>query len=480
MSEEKAPLKFPTVQRSLNALSVVGGRVLEECNRDLQWPNCIETYKKMFKDATIAPALNYMEMSIAQAEWEVKAPEGASEETIKRAEIIQSMMNDMDSTWGDFIRKAATHNRFGFAPIEKVYKKRTRKASKFDDGFYGLKDLVLIAQDSIDSWEFDEATRRKVVGITQRVVQPTNRSGTMGKGTEEINIPRNKFMLFRADPQKDSPVGTSPLNAVYVAWRYKTELEKFESSSISQEIRGLKEIKIPARYMSEDATDEEKSTLKHFQDILALIHRGEQSGILLPSDLDDKGKPMFEFNVKSVMGQVAHNIDEIIGRYKKEIVTGILAPQLTIGQDGGGSFALADSLKDITQIVIGARLKEIRDVLNHDLIPQIYQLNGWDATEFPYFSFDDYRQISADDFSKSIQRMASVGGLVLNAPTINHIHEFYGLPPAFEDENISIDEVREYTTDNTSRSGDGMEAGKMSGTSDKVATEDTSISNLEN
>lgn len=480
MSEKTSPLKYPTAQRSVNSLKVISGRIVEECNRDLQYPHCIETYKKMFKDATIAPALTYMEMSIAQSGWEVKAPEGASEKTIERAKIIHSMMDDMDSTWADFIKIAATHNRFGFAPVEKVYKKRVNKESKYNDGYYGIKDLVLIAQDSIDSWEFGGNNKSHLTAITQRVVPPTNK-GDFNSKIEDVRIPRNKFMLFRADPQKDSPLGTSPLNAVYVAWRFKTELEKHESMSISQEVRGLKELKIPSRYLADDASPEEKATLKYFQDMMALMHRGEQTGIVIPSDVDDTTKsPMFELNVKSVMGQVAHNISDIITRYKKEIVVGILAPQLTIGQDGSGSFALADSLKDITRVVIGARLKEIRDVLNHDLIPQIYQLNGWDSEEMPYFSFENFRQISPDDFSKSIQRLASVGMLVANAETINYVHEFFGLPEPFEDEAISIEEVREYTTPETSRSGDGMEVGKIDGTSDSPSNKDNSISNLEN
>lgn len=482
MSEKKSPLKFPEQQLGMNALHVVAGSIMEECNKDLQWPHCIETYKNMFKDSTISSALNYMEMSIAQADWEIKVPEGASEKTKIRAEIISSMMHDMEHTWGDFIRVASTHNRYGFSAVEKVYYKRTKEnGSKFNDGYYGIRCLPLIAQDSIEAWEFDKRTKRKLVGIHQRVLSPTNKNDGGTYQESEVFIPRNKFMLFRADPQKDSPIGTSPLNAVYMAWRFKTALEQHESTSIAQEVRGLKEIKIPSRYLSEDATDDEKATVAHFQKILSLMHRGENSGILIPSDIDSQsGKPMFEFNVKSVMGQVAHNINDIIGRYKKEIVTGILAPQLTIGQDGSGSFALADSLKDITRVVIGARLKEIRDVLNHDLIPQIYQINGWEADELPYFSFEDFRQISPDDFSKSIQRMAAVGALVLNAKVINHIHDFYGLPAAFEDETIDIEEVREFTNTPTSRSGDGMAVGKFHGTSDRVAQEDKSISNLEN
>lgn len=225
-------VKMPEQRLSYNALKVISGRIAEECNSDLTYPNSIETYKRMFKDATIAPAMTYMEMSIAQSKWQVRYPEGASEETKKRAELIGTMMHDMDCTWTDFIRSAATHNRFGFAPIEKVYRKRLREnGSRHNDGIYGLANLVLIAQDSIDGWRYS-ADGRKLEGIEQKTRKITNKGKYSQGSYDEIFIPRNKFMLFRADPQKDSPIGTSPLDAVYVAWRYKTELEKFESTGI--------------------------------------------------------------------------------------------------------------------------------------------------------------------------------------------------------------------------------------------------------
>lgn len=479
MAKSKS-VKMPAQRLSYNALKVVSGRIAEECNADLTYPRSVDTYKKMFKDATIAPAMTYMEMSIAQSRWRVEYPEGSSEETKKRTELIRSMMDDMDCTWTDFIRGAATHNRFGFAPIEKIYRKRTkRNGSRYNDGVYGLANLVLIAQDSIDGWRYSP-DGRTLEGIEQKT-SPITRKGDFSYGQDnEIFIPRNKFLLFRADPQKDSPIGTSPLDAVYTAWRYKVELERFESTGVSQEMRGFKVIKIPPRYMADDASDEEKKTLETFKDILRSIHNGEQSGVLLPQQWDDNGKPLFEFEVKSVMGTNTHDINAIIQRYKKEIVSGILAPLMMSGQEGGGSFSLSESLKDITDVVISARLKEIEQVLNHDLIPQIYQVNGWDMEVLPYFTYEDFTQVTLDELSKTLQRVASVGGLVMGASQINWIHEQIGLPKAFDDEDITIEEVKELTTPTTSRAGDGMEVGKFSGTSDKVADEDTSISNLEN
>lgn len=468
-------------QMSYNSLRVIAGRILEECNQDLRWPYCMETYKRMAKDSTIAPALTLMEMNIAKVNWNVKVPEGYEDELKEKAEFVRSVMNDMDHTWSDFIKRTATFNRFGFAPIEKVYRVRKKdKGSKFNDGKVGIKKLPIISQDSISSWEYT-ADGRELKGLKQQ--------GTIVTGTGSISytsqsspifIPRKKFILFRADPMKDNPEGTSPLNSVYTAWRFKTELEKFESIGISQDLRGLKVMKIPAKYMREDASEDEKETYRLFQTQLANVHRGEQSGIIIPSDTDD-GQPLFDFKLESVMGQTTYNVHEIIGRYRKEIITGLLCQSLILGQDGSGSFALSESLEGATWTVVSARLREIRDQLNHDLIPQLFELNGWDSSVTPYFDFDDFKEVDVDELSKAIQRIASIGGIVLNAEVINTIHEKLDLPIPFDREDISIEEVRKQTTGLTSNAGEGMEVGTTgNGTSKISQTRDNSTANMEN
>ena len=480
---EKESLKIAKEGRvSYNALSTLGGMIAEECNRDLVFPYCVYTYKKMFKDATIAPALSIMEMSISKVPWTVKIPKGKKEELKDKAEFLEQVMNDMDSTWSEFIRKASTINKFGFAPIEKVYRKRLRKeGSKYNDGKYGIKDLHLIAQDSVLGWEWSD-DGRDLIGLRQAVVIPKGKNGDISKQSSgEVFIPRNKFLLFNTGADKDNPQGLSPLNAVYMAWRFKTELEKAEAKGVANDLRGLKVISIPPEYLAEDATEDQKATRKYFEEALKGISRGEQEGVIMPLAYNESSQKMFDFELKSVIGSNAHDTNAIIERYKKEILTGIMIPHLVLGQDGGGSFALSDNIKEVANTVIQARLREIRDQLNHDLIPQLFRINGWDTEVTPYFDFEEDESSDWDEFSKAVQRIAAVGGIVLDAPTVNSIAKKLSLPIPFDDEDISLEEVEKYTTAKTTRSGDGMEVGKVGeGTSDVLSGEDKSISNMEN
>jgi len=233
--------------------------------------------------------------------------------------------------------------------------------------------------------------------------------------------------------------------------------------------------------MQESASEEEKATYEVFKEMLRGLHNGEQSGVIIPSALDQNGKELFSFELKSILGQAQFDLDKIITRFRKEIVTGILSPQLIIGQDGSGSFALSESLENITDVVVGARLRELRDQLNHDLVKQLFQINGWDTTVMPFFDFEETRQPSVDDVGKYIQRIAAAGMLSNDAATANWIANYVGLPEPFNDTTISVEEVREQMTSFTSNAGEGLETGTVgTGTAKTLTSTDTSVANLEN
>lgn len=467
-------------QSSFNGLWTAAGTIVEECNSELRWPMCMQTYKKMAKDATIAPALNLVEMAIARVPWSVKIPEGYEEQLKDKAEFLRQVMNDMDHSWGSFIRQATSFNRFGFAPVEKVYRKRYKKnGSKFDDGLVGLKCLPLIAQDTVSSWEWDDSGRN-LSGLYQYSVEPGGKRVNLKSSWKEEFIPVKKFLLIRNNPLKDNPEGESPLKSVYMAWKYKTNLEEFQATGVSSDVRGLKVLYIPPRYMAEDASPEDKEVYAYYQRIMRNLHMNEQSGLILPQVLDDQGEQYFKFDVISVTGQKAFDTTAIIASYKNEIISALMASQLILGQGGGGSFSLAESLQSISNMAIESKLIEIRDQLNHDLVNQIFQLNGWDTSVVPYFDFGDLVSPDLDVLSKFLQRTASVGLISQDANTINWISQQANMPTPFEDQTISIEDARMQLTGYSSGAGEGQATAGEGTSTSPTGGDDSSTGNMEN
>lgn len=470
-------------------LNVLGGQILEECQHELRFPESIETYKRMAKDGTVAPALELVEMMIARVPWFVSIPEGYEDELEEKAEFTRQCMHDMEHSWSSFIKQVVSYNRYGFCVNEKVYRYRTKEnGSKYDDGLIGIKKLPIRSQDSITDFVFKNKGR-DLAGLTQQVVVPTNnplipQGYTSFTNTAFANqtkyIPRKKFLLFRNNPLKDSPLGTSPLNGAWQAWKYKQSYQEAEALATAHDANGFKVLYLPPQYMAEDASPENKAVYQQYQRMLQQASRGELTSFILPLIHDGEGNKMFEFDIKSVAGQKSYDINEIISRYSKEILTSLFADFLTLGNTGGGSYSLAESKVTVVEMAIQAKLDEIKDQLNHDLLRQLFELNGWDTDIMPEIRYGQISKPSLDEVSKFIQRVSATGNLPKTRETINWVLSSADIPYRIP-EGMTDEELRELLGKETSRSGDSFDtpSGGLNGTGDEVNESDNTASNNE-
>ena len=479
-TREGAP-KIRLSQTSNNGVRVIAGHIAEEENRALRWPFAMQTYSQMLKDATIAPAVAAVEMAIARVPWVVEATPGKEEEQAKQVMFLNQIMIDMEQPFAESIRFLGTHNSYGFAASEKVYRFRERsKGSKFNDGLIGLKKLAPIPQESIVAWNFKDKGK-DLDGLYQAPPQVSNRNNFDTSVTNEPTfIPRKKFILVKNNSNKNSPEGVSPLKSVYRAWRNKEAMENYEATSVAKDARGLKVLYLPPQYMSPDAAPEDKAVLDYYQRGISSLNNNEQSSMILPMFRDEKGNKMFELDVVSVMGTSANDVDKIIQRYRKELVTGLMASQLILGQEGGGSFSLAESLDSVTKMVVSARLTQITEQLNHDLIPQLFALNGWDITDTPKFKYGEVSTESLDEIGKYVQRTAAVGMFPKTPEAVNYVtSRLGGIPPQFKDDEKEEDFLPKLTN-YTSGAGEGQNSAVGSGTAKTLGSgRDSSAANLE-
>lgn len=467
-------------------LLTLGGQVLEDCQKELRWPWAGETYKKMAKDGAVAPALELVEMMIARVPWVVKIPEGYEDELKEKANFLRQCMNDMDHDWQSFIKQVVSFNRYGFSCTEKVYRFRTReKGSKYNDGLIGIKKLPIRSQDSVDGWKWKNKGR-ELAGLYQNVIvpgQPEDYQGwdfVYGEETVRKFIPRKKFLLFRNNPLKDSPTGVSSLNGAWQAWKYKQAYMESEAMRVAQDVNGFKILYLPPQYMKSDATEKDRAVFEEYKKILANIHQAKQSGIILPLITDDNGNKMFEFEVKSVTGQSSYDTNAIISRYNSEILTCLFSDFLSLGSNGSGSFSLAETKISVIEMAIESKLNEIKSQLNHDLVRQLFELNGFSTDVMPEITYGEISKPSLDEVSKWVQRVSATGNLPKNREVINWILETADIPYRVP-VDMSQGDLVEMLGQETSRSGDGMESGMGNGTGSSSGNSgDSSTSNNEN
>lgn len=225
-----------------NGLSVVSGQTLEECNPDLKWPRCQYTYKKMLSDSTIATAVNMFNAALADVPWYVEAPEGYEGDLSAETRYLETLRHDMEHSWLAFIKQALSYVWYGFAPFEIVGGYRLKESgSKYNDGYFRVRKLALRSQDTITGWEYKNKGR-DLAGMWQLVNKPQSKANNRtftprdpinsDNNKTETLIPIGKLLIFRNNPLKDSPIGTSPFNAIYKSFKYKVAYEENQAHSV--------------------------------------------------------------------------------------------------------------------------------------------------------------------------------------------------------------------------------------------------------
>lgn len=456
------PEKFnATVESGYNGLNIFNGVSNEELLRELNFPNSAKTFKQMTYHPAINAPLTLYQNLISKATWRVIPPEEPTEAEKERADLIQSMMHDMDHTWSEFISDAMTAQTYGFAICEKVYRKRKQsKGSKYNDGVIAWKKLPLRAQESISKFQYDDSGN-EIKGVKQSVSSLNNASGRYAaRVAQDVFLTKEKYLHFRVGKHRGDPYGKSPLRDAYTSWKYLEAIEQIEAHGVSKDLSGLPILTIPIQFLSEDATPSQKATRAYWENAMRNLQVNQQSSMILPNAHDPETKqPLFKLELLSLDGKKAMDTVKIKEYYKTLIFNTLFASVLTIGDSGTGSFALGQIKNSLTGMYAESLLDSIVDVLNADLMRQVYELNGWDTSRMCKF---DYENLEADDLetlSKAVQRFGATGYLPKTLDVVNKVIQSIGVDKLPKDADLSS-----LLPDATTKSGKGMEEGMNSGT----------------
>lgn len=292
------------------------------------------------------------------------------------ADFVKSILDDMDHSLDDHVSEALSFLTYGFAVFEVVYKRRggearsSKKRSKYDDGMIGVKKLAIRAPWTVDRFEVDPQTS-EVIGIYQE--------NTAGKNIPMI--PVGKCVYYRTTSLNNDPSGRSILRNAYQPYTYLNTLQAVEAIAIERELHGVPVGRMPAEYMAEDATDDQKALRNQFERILRDLKRNEQGYALLPSDLymDTEGKPttqrLMDLELITSNGSRSIDINPVITRYQHDIARSVMAEFMMLGTSSG-SYALSKSKTDLFLRSMESYINTIVDALNKQLIERVWQLNG--------------------------------------------------------------------------------------------------------
>lgn len=410
-----------------SGVRMYGGIVAEEFLRELQGERGIRTYREMAdNDPTCGAVLFAIKMLIRQCQWTVQ-PADESVEAESAKTFLEECMEDMDVPWSTVVDQACSMFDYGWSGLELIYKRRggpdtndLTTRSKFDDGKIGWRNIQLRAQRSFMKWETDP--EGNVVGMWQ---QPTTGSAVL--------LPAEKMLLFRT-MDNGNPEGRSILRNAYRPWYFKKRIEEFEGIGVERDLAGLPVAYIPGFYFNPNASPADKLILASWQKLVTQVRRDQQEGILLPSDTDDKGNKLFDFQLMSTGGSRQFDTTKVIDRYDRVIATSVLADFIFLGQKSVGSFALSSDKTALFAVAIGAFTQIIADVFNRKAVTRLWQLNALPIEMMPELVPADLEHPNIAELGGYISALAGAGmPLFPDRDLENALRDAAGWPPAPEE-----------------------------------------------
>jgi hypothetical protein len=400
----------------------------DEFLSELKGKKAIRKYREMRDNSAVIGAVMYaVEQTLRDVKIKVK-PANESDAAKKEAEFLQTVLDDMDHSLDDHISEALSALTYGFAWFEVVYKRRIgevnnpKKASKYTDGRLGVRKLAIRAPWTVERFEIDKLSG-DILGIRQEV--------TWGK--PNVMIPVEKSLYYRTTSLNNDPSGRSVLRNAYVSYTYLNKIQSYEAIAIERELHGVPVGRMPAEYLSSDATADQANLRSQFERILRDLKNNEQGYVLLPSDLyvDADGKPtnqrLMDIELITANGSRSIDIDPVVKRYQHDIARSIMAEFMMLGGGSGGSYALSKTKTDLFLRSLESYINTIVDVLNKQLVERLWAVNG--------LPFDTMPKLEAGDVAPhDLQMLSSLLRNLNNAniPVVNHTETIADIMEAAE------------------------------------------------
>ena len=410
-----------------SGLAQNGGEIREEFLRQLQGKQAYANYREMAdNDPVIGAMLTAIEMIVRSVDWSVEPADSADENAVREAEFISGCLNDMSTSWPDFLATVMGFLVYGYSYHEIIYKYRRgrsddpRTNSRFNDGRIGWRKIPVRNQESIERWELD--SNGGIQGAYQLDTYSSNRG--------LVYLPIGKCLLFRTTSKMNNPEGRSVLRNAYVPWYYKRRIQEIEAIGVERDLAGMPVAYVPPQLLSNAATSEERAALEAIKQIVRNIKRDEQEGIVFPLAYDPETKqPAYDLKLLSTGGQRQFNTNDIIARYDQRIAMTVLADFLLLGHEQVGTQALSVSKIELFVRSIDAYLSEIAEVFNSHAIPRLMRLNGISPELAPYLSYTPPKNIDLDAIAKFVQVLAQSGAALFPDQDLeNYLRGLAGLP----------------------------------------------------
>lgn len=393
LAEVEVLSKVVAPQKPLGAtgLNRSVGYVNEEFLPALRGPKASQIYREMLSNSPlIGASVTTIEMLLKNVAWEVEAPND-SESAKKAEEIVRESMEEMDTSWRDFIAEALSFIWYGWAFFETTYVKRGK--------YIGWADMSIRGQESLIRWVFDDYGRS--VGMIQSA--PPKYTFT--------TIPTSRGVHIRNRGRKRNPEGISALRNAYEPWYYSKRMMQVEAVGIERDLAGLPVMWVPADILRDSAKNQAKQKqLEQFTKLVRSVRRDANEGLILPLEYDTETKQKrYEFQLLTSGGGRQFDTDKIIQRYEQRMLQAMMTDFIMLGASSpNGSYAMHLDKTGMLRAALNGHANQIAEALNRQAIPQLMALNSIPKADWPKIVPSD---VDAPDLGQLASFMGAMAGM---------------------------------------------------------------------
>ncbi len=424
----------PTKPEGVSGTPVYGGFIQE--NEKLAKLTGLEkyrTYSDMLANTEIvSTGVRYFLNILVKSNWKVEASDLDDPESVRLADLVQEMMDDMATPWHRVVRRAAMYRFYGFAVQEWTAKKR-------EDGVIGMADINPRAQFSIYRW--DTNSNGDVFGVVQQSPQTG----------DELYISRKKIIYSVDDSLNDSPEGLGIFRHAAIVndrLQYYFELEGF---GFETDLRGIPVGRGPyaglaAAVTAGTITDAQKLSIeKGMTDFIQNHIKNPELGLLLDSSTyrseDEAATPsavkQWDLELLKGSSNSQGEVHTAILRELQSLARMLGVENLMLGQVSGNRSLSEDKSKNLS-LVVDSTLKELTEVFQKDFTERIFELNGWDRKYLPTFKTEAVRFRDIEQITSALRDVSQSGAPIApNDPVINDIRNILGVS------SVNLEEIEE-------------------------------------
>lgn len=392
------------------------------------------TYSEFLANTSIiAAGVRYFLNIITKSSWKLDTPDD-SPEAKRLAELVEEIINDMETPWHRVIRKSVMYKFYGFSVQEWTAKKR-------DDGSIGLRDIESRPQRTITRWDLESSG--KILGVVQQSPEDFT----------EIYLPRNRLVYVVDDSLNDSPEGLGLFRHVVDPANRLKRYEQLEGFGFETDLRGIPVGRAPLseiKKLQEDGiltAAQATQILAPLKDFIENHIKGPKLGLLIDSKTYESANeaqtpsnvPLWNMELLKGTSNSLKESHEAIQRVNHEIARILGVEGLLLGGQGRGSMALSTDKSNNFYITVDGAMKELAASFSKDVIDPLWLLNGWDPKLKPKFKTDSISLRDIEQITGALKDMAQAGAVLApDDPAINEVRDLMGLSRSAINEDLTL------------------------------------------